>query len=152
MRSTHYIGATFQHMEEADSAYTHLQKSIAIYQTVFGTNHPKTIAPLWRLAKLHRQQKEYQKSEQILNKIIKLQKKHFGLQHPDLAKMYLDMAYLFQDKKSAAQANYYTEKAYQSNLLKKHPLDQLLMLGIIQHQLHISLDLELQEQEKIFYA
>jgi len=148
--SHNYIGATFQHMEEADSAYTHLQKSIAIYQTVFGTNHPKTIAPLWRLAKLHRQQKEYQKSEQILNKIIKLQKKHFGLQHPDLAKMYLDMAYLFQDKKSAAQANYYTEKAYQSNLLKKHPLDQLLMLGIIQHQLHISLDLELQEQEKIF--
>jgi CHAT domain-containing protein len=144
------IGGTFQYMGEADSAYTHLQKSIHIYQTVFGTNHPKTIAPLWRLTKLHRQQKAYQKSEQILNKIIKLQKKHFGLQHPDLARMYLDMAYLFQAQKLAGQANYYIEKAYQSNLLKKHPLDQLLMLDIIQHQLHISLDLDLEEQEKVF--
>lgn len=148
--SHNYIGGTFQYLEEPDSAYTHLQKSINIYQDLFGAKHPKTIAPLWRLAKLHRQQKAYQKSEQILNKIIQLQEKHFGLQHPDLAKMYLDMAYLFQAQNLATQANYYVQKAYQSNLLKKHPLDQLLMLGIIEHQLQISLDLDIAEQEKIF--
>lgn len=148
--SHNYIGATFQRLAEPDSAYTHLQKSVAIYQKLFGTKHPKIIAPLWRLAKLYRQEKAYKKSEQVLHKIIKLQKEHFGLYHPDLAKLYLDMAYLFQAQNLATQANYYVQKAYQSNLLKKHPLDQLLMLGIIEHQLHISLDLERQEQEKIF--
>jgi CHAT domain-containing protein/tetratricopeptide (TPR) repeat protein len=148
--SHNYIGGTFHIMEEADSADTHLQKSIEIYQDIFGANHPKTIAPLWRLAKLHRQQKAYKKSEQVLKKIIKLQEKHFGSQHPDLAEMYLDMAYLFQAQKLTLQANYYTTKAYQSNLLKNRPLDQLLMLGILEHQLYISLDLELKEQEKIF--
>jgi CHAT domain-containing protein/tetratricopeptide (TPR) repeat protein len=148
--SHNYIGGIFQYMEEADSAYAHLQKSTKIYQELFGVNHPKTIAPLWRLAKLHRQQKAYQESEQVLKKTIALQEKHFGLKHPDLAKMYLDMAYLFQAQNLPVQANYYTKKAYQSNLLKKHPLDQLLMLGIIEHQLHLSLDLKLQEQEKIF--
>ena len=148
--SHNYIGGTFQHLEKADSAYTHLQKSATIYQQLFGKDHPKTIAPLWRLAKLHRQQKAYHKSAKILNKIIALQEKNFGKKHPDLAKMYLDMAYLFQTQKLGVQANYYAKKAYQSNLLKKHPLDQLLMLGIIEHQLHISLDLELKEQEKVF--
>jgi CHAT domain-containing protein/tetratricopeptide (TPR) repeat protein len=148
--SHNYIGGTFQYLEEADSAYTHLQKSINIYQSLFGAKHPKTIAPLWRLAKLYRQQKAYKKSEQILNKIIPLQEKHFGFQHPDLAKMYLDMAYLFQAQNLATKANYYNQKAYQSNLLKNHPLDQLLMLGIIEHQLQISLDLDQKEQENVF--
>jgi CHAT domain-containing protein len=148
--SHNYIGGTFQYLEEVDSAYKHLQKSATIYQMLFGKDHPKMIPPLWRLAKLHRQQKAYRQSEQILTKIIRLQENHFGSQHPDLAKMYLDMAYLFQAQKLAAKANYYTKKAYQSNLLKKHPLDQLLMLGIIEHQLHLSLDLELEEQEKVF--
>lgn len=145
-----YIGGTFQYLQEADSAYTHLQESIAIYQKLFGKEHPKTIAPLWRLAKLHRQEKAYQKSAQILTKIIALQEKHFGLKHPDLAKMYLDMAYLFQEQKASIQADYYTQKAYQANLLKEHPLDHLLMLGIIDHQLLVSLDLEYEAQEKVF--
>lgn len=149
--SHNYIGGTFQHLEEVDSAYKHLYQSVTIYQKLFGKKHLKTIPPLWRLAKLHRQQKVYQKSENTLQKIIHLQEKHFGKKHPDLAKMYLDMAYLFLAQKAYQKANYYVQKAYQANLLKEHPLDKLLMLGIIEHQLHISLHLDIEQQEKAFF-
>ncbi len=148
--SHNYIGGTFQRLEQTDSAFAHLHQSATIYQHLFGTEHPKNIAPLWRLAKLYRQQESYQESERILKKITTLQEKHFGTKHPDLAKMYLDMAYLFQAQKMLVKANYYTQKAYQCNLLKEHPLDRLLLLGIIENQLHISLDLAPKEQQNAF--
>ncbi|BDS12929.1 CHAT domain-containing protein [Aureispira anguillae] len=148
--SHNHIGATFLQLTQKDAAHYHLNQAIKIYQNLFGSNSTQSIAPLWQLAKLFRQNSAYKQAEQYFKKIIHIHKTHHNHRHPDLAKMYLDMAYLHQAQQQYALAYHYTNLAYQSNQLQQHPLDKILMLKIIELKLKISLHLPPKEQEATF--
>lgn len=145
-----HIGATFQHLGKYDSAHYHLQKAIHICESLFGKHSPQGLAPLWRLAKLHRKEGNLDQARLLLEQAIRIQKTHLGNSHPDLAKMYLDMVYIFQEKKQFTKASWYVDLAYQANLFNNQILDQPLMLKVIEAQLGISLQLPIEKQEKAF--
>lgn len=146
-----HIGATFHKLGQIDSARHHLNTSIDIYDALFGVHCPQSITPLWELAKVFRQQKQLYQSEQYFKKILFIQQAHASKYHPDLANIYLHLAYLYQDKQQYSQAIHYANLAYEANSPRQqHPLDKVLALKIIETQLDISIHLPLAYQKKAF--
>ncbi len=145
-----HLGGTFQQLGKLDSAEYHLKESTRIYRKIFGNNSQHIIAPLWRLSKLFRNQESRDISKKYLNKVIALQEKYFGLLHPDLARMYLDMTYLYEEQKEFKKAYFYSKKAWKSNIRNQIITDKTLMLDIVGVQFRLCINLSPKEMQNSY--
>ncbi len=145
-----HIARTLEVTGKLDSARLVLTEALSIYDELFGSKAVVASTAIWQMAKVCRKQKDWNKANFYYYKALQLKEAEVGHKHPELARIYLDIASLSFEKGDAEKAYNITVKAVESNHKKGKLLDELLFLQTMEKQIEYSVNLPLMFQEQAF--
>ena len=117
-------GVGFIDLRNDDRALEWIQKALAIYEKVSGTEHPDTAITYSDMAGLYNNQGDYSKALEFCHNALAINEKVLGKEHPNTATTYNNMAIVYNSQGDYSKAHELYQKAlaiYEKVLGKEHP-------------------------------
>ena len=109
------------------------ERSLAIWQKAYGTDHADVALALTNLAHVRQSQGRHSEAEQFYKRSLAIREKKFGPNHPDVAGSLSSLAGLYRGQKRYAAAEQLYERALrirESTLGRNHPRVAMTLVGL----------------------
>jgi eukaryotic-like serine/threonine-protein kinase len=98
------IGSTYRDLGQYAQAHQHLQRALDLYRRVLGTENPKTLRTMRRLANTAVLQGNYPEAEGLLNQMVQSARRVWGSEHPDTLGAMSNLGIVYNSQGKYAQA------------------------------------------------
>jgi tetratricopeptide (TPR) repeat protein len=98
------IGFTYRDLGQYAEAHKHLERALDLYRQVLGTENPKTLRTMRRLANTAALQGNYPEAEALLSQTVQSARRVFGSEHPDTLAAMSNLAITYNRQGKYAQA------------------------------------------------
>jgi tetratricopeptide (TPR) repeat protein len=102
--SLHYLGKAYAFQSKYSEAKLLVERSLAIWEKVQGTDHPNVAAELSNLANIHESRGNHSEAEMLHKRVIAIWEKALGSDHPNVGHSLSNLGTLYKGQGKYAEA------------------------------------------------